>query len=283
MNKLYLECNTGLSGDMAVASLIGLGADEDTLLKVLKTVPDHSFEIKISHVKKSAIDCMDFDVVLDKEHENHDHDMEYLYGDHHEHEHDHEHHHHEHHHGHDHGHTHHEHDHFHRPYSEVKEILSKIEMTDGARALSEKIFAILAEAEAAVHGMNIEDVTFHEVGAIDSIVDIVSFAVCFDNLKIDEVIIPKICEGQGHVMTRHGKLPVPVPAVLKIAELHKLPISITERQGEFITPTGAAIAAAIMTGRKLPETMSIVRTGYGAGKREYEPPSMVRAVLFEEA
>ncbi len=273
MNKLYLECNTGLSGDMAVASLIGLGADEDALLKVLKTVPDQSFEIKISHVKKSAIDCMDFDVVLDKEHENYDHDMEYLYGDHHDHEH-------EHHHHHDHDH---EHGHFHRPYSEVKEILSKIEMTDGARALSEKIFAILAEAEAAVHGMNIEDVTFHEVGAIDSIVDIVSFAVCFDNLEIDEVIIPKICEGQGHVMTRHGKLPVPVPAVLKIAERHKLPISITERQGEFITPTGAAIAAAIMTGRKLPETMSIVRTGYGAGKREYDPPGIVRAVLFEEA
>ena len=155
-------------------------------------------------------------------------------------------------------------------------------MTEKAREVAKKTFFILAEAESKAHGQPVEEVHFHEVGAVDSIVDIVAAAVCFDNLGIEDVIIPKICEGQGTVRCQHGILPIPVPAVLNIAKQNHLPIAITKRQGELITPTGAAFAAAVMTSTQLPEILVPTAVGLGAGKREYEQPSIVRAVLFEE-
>lgn len=272
MKKLYLECSSGISGDMIVAALLDLGADEEVLREVLEGIrkKESGFEIRISRVVKGSIDCCDFDVILDEEHDNHDHDMHYLYG-HletgHEHEHDH---------GHDHSHH-----HSHRGLREIVEIIDSLKMTENARNLAKKTFFILAEAEAEAHGQPVEEVHFHEVGAVDSIVDIVAAAVCFDNLGISEVIIPKICEGQGTVRCQHGILPVPVPAVLNIAKQNHLPIAITGRQGELITPTGAAFAAAVMTSTELPEVLIPTAVGLGAGKREYKQPSIVRAVLFE--
>ena len=160
---LYWECSSGISGDMAVASLLDAGADEKVLLEVLKTIPAHGFDIKIGRVSKSGLDCCDFNVVLDKDHENHDHDMEYLFG------HDHTHlqedtHHHAHEHVHEDGHTH-EHHHEHRNLSDVIAIIDKTHMTENARALAVKIFTILAQAEAKAHGTDINHVHFHEVGA----------------------------------------------------------------------------------------------------------------------
>jgi hypothetical protein len=280
MRSLYLECENGISGDMTVAALLDLGADEAVLRSVLEGIKDDGFKIEISRVLKAGIDCCDFNVVLDEAHENHDHDMEYLYGheEHHEHhhEHDHEDHHHEHH------HDHHHHDHHHgRNLKDIEEIIDSLSMTDGARALAKKVFLILAKAESKAHNKPIDEIHFHEVGAIDSIVDIVAAAVCFDNLNISEVIVKKICEGTGSVRCQHGILPVPVPAVANIAEEYGLPISITDRNGELITPTGAAFVAAVMTGSDLPGVMKIVKTGLGAGKREYPRPSILRAILFE--
>ncbi len=290
MKKLYLELGSGISGDMIVAALLDLGADEAVLREVLEGIrkKESGFEIRISRVVKGGIDCCDFDVILDEEHDNHDHDMHYLYG-HleagHEHEHEHAHEHsHEHGHGHEEGHAHghdHPHHHSHRGLREIVEIIDGLEMTENARNLAKKTFFILAEAEAEAHGQPVEEVHFHEVGAVDSIVDIVAAAVCFDNLGIGEVIIPKICEGQGTVRCQHGILPVPVPAVLNIAKQNHLPIAITGRQGELITPTGAAFAAAVMTSTELPEVLIPTGVGLGAGKREYKQPSIVRAVLFE--
>ena len=275
MKTLYLECNSGISGDMTVAALLDLGADKDVLLKVLSGINDKSFKINISRVNKSGIDCCDFDVILDEEHDGHDHDMEYLYGHehHHEHHHDHDLHHHEHHHN-------HEHHHEHRNLKDIYEIIDALEMTDNARKLAKRIFEILAEAEAKAHGRSIDEVHFHEVGAIDSIVDIVSIAVCFDNLEITDVIIPKICEGTGTVRCQHGILPVPVPAVINIASAYKLPLSIMDYRGEYVTPTGAAFAAAVMTGNKLPEIIIPGKGGLGAGKREHELPGILRAILI---
>lgn len=281
MKTLYLECNTGISGDMLVAALLDLGADREVLKEALSKIDDPGFSIEIKRVSKNGIDCCDFDVILDKAHENHDHDMEYLYGHlkenaghHHEdhtHEHDHE------------GHTHeHDHHHVHRNLRDVYEIIEKLDLTKKAESLAKKVFEILAEAEAKAHGKSIEEVHFHEVGALDSIVDIVSAAVCFDNLGITDVIIPKICEGTGTVRAQHGILPVPVPAVLNIATLHGLPLHITERKGELVTPTGAAFAAAVMTSSTLPEVVIPAGVGLGAGKREYEQPSILRAVLLKE-
>ena len=285
---LYLECGTGISGDMTVAALLDLGADQEKLLRVLKGIPGHGFEVRISRVKKAAIDCCDFDVVLDKEHDGHDHDMEYLYGhleeeqhgqsnDHHAHDH-----HHDHEHDHDHHHYHgHDHHHHHTGMKEIREIIGGLDMTDSARALALRIFEILAQAESEAHGVPADEVHFHEVGAIDSIVDIVAAAVCFDDLGIGKVAVTGIAEGSGTVRCQHGILQVPVPAVASIARTYKLPIRYTGRQGELVTPTGAAIVAALMTQDTLPETFVIEKTGLGAGKREYEIPSILRAMVIE--
>lgn len=275
--KLYLECYSGISGDMTVAALLDLGADKEVLNEALNSLSiSGQFQTKISRVSKAGLDACDFDVILD--HENHDHDMQYLHGHTyaHEHTHDHEH---THSHGHDHEHHHH---HEHRGLIEIQGIIRCSKMTDRAKELAEKIFDILANAEAKAHGKPKTEVHFHEVGAVDSIVDIVSVAICLDNLGIDEVIIPTLYEGCGTVRCQHGVLPIPVPAVANIVNAENLTLHITETEGEFVTPTGAAIAAAIRTADKLPENFRILRTGIGAGKRNYERPSLLRAMLIEE-
>lgn len=300
MNSLYLECNAGISGDMTVAALLDLGADEKVLRDVLDSVPADGFSIAISRVKKAGVDCCDFNVVLDKEHENHDHDMAYLHGDgtvyaelsghehsYHDHsDHDHtdysrdhsDHDHVEHSHDYvDHGHHHHE----HRGLPEIREIINHTQMTENARSLALKIFEILAKAEAKAHATDIDHVHFHEVGAIDSIVDIIAVAVCIDNLGIDKVYVPKLCEGMGTVRCQHGILSIPVPATANIMEAYQLPIEIMNVQGEFVTPTGAAIVAALKTDTRLPGQFCIKKIGLGAGKRTYQRPSILRAMLIE--
>ena len=287
-NKLYLECTSGISGDMAVAALLDLGASREKLKRVLKGLPVKGFDIKISRVVKSGIDACDFDVVLDKEHENHDHDMGYLHG--HEHggyshneaRHGHEHG--EHSHEHAESHSHHGHHHHeHRGLNEIMMIIDHADMTDRARSYAKKIFTILAEAEAKAHNVPADQVHFHEVGAVDSIVDILSAAVCMDDLDVEEVIIPRLCEGSGTIRCQHGILPVPVPAVSNIVSAHHLKLHITPVQGELVTPTGAAIAAAFITSEKLPEDFTVEKIGIGAGKRQYECPGILRAMLIREA
>ena len=166
---------------------------------------------------------------------------------------------------------------------EIREIIAAVKMTDHARELALRIFEIIAEAEAKAHAVPVEQVHFHEVGAIDSIVDVVAAAVCLDDLHIENVVVPKLCEGTGTVRCQHGVLPVPVPAVTNIVEKNGLNLEIMDVQGEFVTPTGAAIAAAVKTSDVLPKAFRIVRTGIGAGKRTYERPSILRAMLIEPA
>ena len=309
--SLYLECNSGISGDMSVAALLDLGADRQVLDKALKSIPAKGFDYKISTVVKNAISVCDFDVILDEEHENHDHDMEYLFGheehehshehdhqhehehDESEHEHEHEHHHdeseheeavHEHHHEHEHEHHEHTHDHHHehRHLSDVYKIIDGTEMTENARALAKRIFKIVAQAEAMAHNRPIEEVHFHEVGAIDSIVDVIAIAVCFDNLGIDRVYVPKLAEGYGTIRCQHGILPVPVPAVSNIAAEYGLNFEFINQKGEFVTPTGAAFVAAVKTDDNLPSRFKIKKIGMGGGKRNYERPSILRAMIIEE-
>jgi uncharacterized protein (TIGR00299 family) protein len=328
-NKLYLECYSGISGDMVIAALLDLGVDEAVLKKGLDSLSAKGFQTKISRVKKAGLDVCDFAVILDKEHENHDHDMEYLHGkktyydehkhgehedeeyyhgehyhgehqkeehQHEEHHHE-EHHHEEHHHGmHNHGDYNHEeyfheenhqkeqhsHSHEHRGLPEILDIIEHAEISEHAKYLAGQIFEILAHAEAKAHGTTLEEVHFHEVGAVDSIVDIIAVSVCLDYLSIDEVIIPILYEGTGFVRCQHGVLPVPVPAVLNIVQKHKLKLRITNTEGEFVTPTGAAIAAAIKTSDQLPEQFIVQKIGIGTGKRNYERPSLLRAMLIQE-
>ncbi len=264
---LYLECYSGISGDMTVGALLDLGADQRLLEEQLRSLPVSGFEIEISRVKKSGLDACDFRVILDKEHENHDHDNEYLYG----HGHKHEHHHH-------HAHTH---DHIHRGLPEIREIILHSGITERAKKTALAIFQVLAEAEAKAHGTSIDEVHFHEVGAVDSIVDIVAAAVCLDNLAVDEVIVPELYEGRGTVRCQHGIIPVPVPAVVHIAGDHGITLHMTDTEAELVTPTGAAIVAAVRTADRLPKRYKILRTGMGAGKRDYGRASILRGMLIE--
>lgn len=280
---LYLECASGISGDMTVAALLDLGADKAALLAALQSLPLTGYEVHISRVKKAGLDVCDFDVQLSEE--NHDHDMTYLHGHSHGQEHFQEE---EEAHGqghfregteaHGHGHA----SHMHRGMREIRDIINAGQLTEGARALALRIFEILAEAEARAHGVPADEVHFHEVGAVDSIVDIVAAAFCFDNLGITEVVIESLSEGQGTVRCQHGILPIPVPAVANIAAAHRLMLKPAKVNGELVTPTGAAIAAAVCTKESLPEQFLIKAVGLGTGKREYGLPGILRAMVIEE-
>ena len=259
--KLYLECYSGISGDMTVAALSGLMKDRTPLFRVLDHMPVEGFSYELKQVKKSGIDAWDFLVKLDAQHENHDHDMAYLHG--HSHTHDHEHH------------------HEHRGLGDIFPIIDRCEMTDTAKELAKHIFRILAKAEAKAHNVPEDQVHFHEVGAVDSIVDIVAAAVCMDSLQVNGVIVPFLCEGKGTVRCQHGILPVPVPAVTNIIQNSGLKLRMTQVEGELVTPTGAAFAAAVRTEETLPETFRILNVGIGAGKRKYECPGILRAMLIE--
>lgn len=295
--KLYLDCGSGISGDMFVAAMIDLGADPDALEKALDSLPADGFFVEIGRVKKAGIDCCNFHVHLDDDCENHDHDMDYLYGNltlaagsgcscHEEPDRE-EHHCHCHEEGHD-GEAHHccrqgkDHHHTHRGLAEILPMIDACDMTETAKALARKIFRIIGEAEAKAHDLPLDKVHFHEVGALDSIVDVVAAAVTFDSLHIKEVIVPKLTEGTGTVRCRHGVMPVPVPATVNIVSAYKIPMELTGAKGEYVTPTGAAIAAAISTSHQLPPSFVIKKAGLGAGKRAYTDRSgILRAFLIQ--
>ncbi len=241
--NLYFECANGISGDMSVGALLDLGADRSKLDKALKSLNlDDEFSYVISDVKINSIKAVDFNVIYDED-KNHHQQL----------------------------HEHHEH-HTHRNLDDVIEIINKAQMSESARNLAKKIFNIVADAESKVHGLPIDKVHFHEVGAIDSIVDIISFSVLFDDLNAEIVYFKTLTEGQGTVKCAHGVMNVPVPAVVEIASKYSIPIKITDNQGEMITPTGIAIVASLYNKEELPDEIIIKKTGYGAGKRPYENP-----------
>lgn len=246
--NLYFECKSGISGDMSVAALLDLGADREKLDKALSSINlDSEFEYKISKKSINGIIASDFDVILKnlEHHHTHKHACENHHGHHH---------------------------HEHRNLNDINKIIDKADATENAKNLAKKIFKIVAEAESKVHGKPVDEIHFHEVGAIDSIADILSFAVLFDSLNPKKVYFSTLTDGQGFATCQHGKIPVPVPAVVEILSSHKIPLKISENEGEMITPTGAAIVAALYTGEKLPDEIIIEKTGLGAGKRPYEHP-----------
>ncbi len=303
---LYLECNSGISGDMTVAALLDLGANREVLMEALESLPLTGYSVEIKDVYKSGIRACDFNVILDSAHENHDHDMEYLYGDAHTHDaavsHEYTH-------AHADGVEEHEHavnkvtdahaehtvnetpgtpayHHHHdaRNLNDIAQIIMAGRLTENAKSLALKIFRILAQAEAKVHGKSIDEIHFHEVGAVDSIVDITAAAVCLDNLQPDQVVISALTDGTGQIRCQHGLIPVPVPAVTAIASNEHLTLKIRNVEGELVTPTGAAIAAAFRTESTLPDSFEILHTGFGAGKRTYTGVSgFLRAMLLQSS
>ena len=250
---LYLEGACGISGDMTVAALLDLGADAQKLNQALKSLTVKEFDYRISSKQSYGITGCDFDVIL-HEHAGHDH------------KHPHEHH----------------HSHEHRHLNDIYAVIEQAQMTGRAKELAKKIFLIVAQAESKAHGCPVSEVHFHEVGAVDSIVDIISAAVLIDDLNITDCIVTGLTEGSGFVSCQHGDLPVPVPAVLNIADQYGIPLRSSGVTGEMVTPTGIAIAAALRTRSSLPKQYKIVKTGTGLGKRDFGRANLLRAMIIEE-
>ena len=260
---LYLECYSGISGDMTVGALLDLGAREEILRRELAKLPVAGYELKVGRAKKCGIDACNFDVILQDESSHgehthgHHHHGEHTHGD---------------------SHTHH---HEHRTYGDISRMLQESCLEEPVLEMAKRIFRVVAEAEAKVHRMPLEEVHFHEVGAVDSIVDIVAAAVCLHDLGISRVAVSVLHEGTGTTWCQHGRIPVPAPAVLEMMARYELPVKITENEGEMITPTGAAIAAALRTEVALPEQFVVKKIGMGAGKKEFAQANILRAMILE--
>ncbi len=282
----YFECYSGISGDMTVAALLDLGANPDKLQKALLSLGLDGYSIKIGRANKNGVEAADFDVILEhhheEEHQHHHHGEEHSHDHHHDHDHAHEHtHEHEHAHPHSHEHTHGE-GHVHRGLTEILPMIDGAkEISPRAKEMTKKVFMVLARAEGKVHGKAPEEVHFHEVGAVDSIVDIVAACVCLDDLGIDTIIHSPVFEGSGWVKCQHGLMPVPAPATLELVREAKIPLKITGIQGEMVTPTGAAILAALGSREELPDCFMVEKIGLGAGKKDFDHANVLRIMLID--
>lgn len=247
MRILYLDATAGIAGDMTVAVLLDLGMPlaylKDELGKL--GLPDGTFDLNQEEVRRGGMVGRHFVVHLSHSHEHHDH-----------------------------GH------HQHRHYADIREMIAVSSLTEQAKELAQRIFLRLAEAEAKAHQVAVEQVQFHEVGAVDSIVDIVGTAIGLDWLKVDRVYCSAVPLGGGFVQTAHGRLPVPAPATAEL--LKGLVVHADCGAGERVTPTGAAILAALAAPRSGMPEMTIIKTGHGAGSRDFtDCPNILRGFLGE--
>ena len=154
--------------------------------------------------------------------------------------------------------------------ADVTAIIDGSQLSDGAKRRALAIFTVLAAAEAKAHGKTPDTVLFHEVGAVDSIVDICSVAICLDDLGIEDIVVESLSEGHGTIRCAHGLMPIPVPAVVNLCQAGNIALTPAPVAGELVTPTGAAIVAALRTSEHLPARYRIEAVGYGTGKRPYE-------------
>lgn len=217
---------------------------------------------------------------------HHTHEHPHDHGHHHAHEHPHDHgHHHTHGHSHDHGHDHthdhphdHEHHHVHRKASDILEMIERSSLPERVKERSAAVFRAIAEAEGRIHGMPPEQVHFHEVGAMDSIIDIIGVCIALDILDIDTIIASPVPTGYGRMKMAHGLYPIPAPATLEL--LKGIPLSGLQAEGELTTPTGAGILKALASGFGPIPAVRIERIGYGAGKKDFPHPNVIRALLI---
>ena len=268
MKTRYYDCFAGISGDMNLGALVDMGADAERLVSELGKLNLDGWRIEFSKDSRSGIFGTRADVVLSEKNDcgghnripSCDHSRE-------------------------HGHTypHSEfsaHTHEHRPYSEIVKIVNSSGISENAKKLSLKIFDRIAAAEAEIHGRDISEVCFHEVGALDSIVDIVGAAICADLLGIENFACSEIELGGGTVRCAHGILPVPAPATAEI--LRGFSVKINGARHECTTPTGAAIIAALCGNQSAAPRGKILATGTGIGHRDSpELPNILRVMLVE--
>ena len=303
MSTLYLEPFSGLSGDMLNALLLDLGADRKHLEEALKTISLDGYHLHVDRIAKSSIWGTDFDVHM--EHGEKDHGIAGDFDHHHHHEHDHHHEHEHHHHEHAHSHTHaehthehaHSHDHHHehthshhhhhgevRGLKEIETIILSSGVSDFVKEKSLEVFRDIAQAEANVHQMPVEEIHFHEVGATDSIIDIMSFFILWETLDIDAVYSTAVTEGSGTITVAHGVMPVPVPAVMQLRLGTAIPFSQDfDIHTELVTPTGLALFKVIHPVFAQPSNLTATKVGYGFGKRDTGKFNALRGTLLEKS
>jgi pyridinium-3,5-bisthiocarboxylic acid mononucleotide nickel chelatase len=277
MKTLYLDIFSGIAGDMFIAALLDLGVDAKKLERELRKLKLNGWHLHISRQQKSAIAGIKFDVHLAHEH---DHTQAHE-------GHEHGHHHHGHEHTHDHAHEHH-HDHAHeehhhagqRNFSEIKKLISNSKLSAWVKQKSIAVFQRIADAEGKIHGLPPNEVHFHEVGAVDSIVDIVGAAIALELLGKPRVFAAPVVEGTGWIRCAHGRFHVPVPATLAILGARKIPVSQCDEPHELVTPTGAALLAEFVEHFGTMENLVPEKIGFGLGTRENQTrPNVLRAVL----
>ncbi|MEK4069994.1 LarC family nickel insertion protein [Peribacillus sp. FSL R5-0717] len=298
MRTLYFDCFSGISGDMVIGALIDAGADPVQMEEELKKLNmDEEYNLSWGKVVKNGITSTKFDVILtsksDQTHEDsHSHELEHSHGHSHSHEHEHSHGQ-DHRHGHSHSHVHehslgHEHNHSHVPhshpgsrtYKQIVEAINEANFNESVANMSLAIFKKIGEAEGHIHGLPLEKVHFHEVGAVDSIIDIIGAAILIDQLGIESVQSSAIPTGSGHIHIDHGIYPVPAPATLEI--LKGVPIASNDIRSELATPTGAAIAAVLAGNFGSLPPMTVESIGYGAGTKTFENhPNVLRVIIGE--
>ena len=287
MRVAYLECFSGISGDMFLGALVDAGVPPHLLEQTVEALKVGA-RLEISRVMRSGISATKVDVWVDGEKDlpreeywakQNEHAASARDDDHaHEHEH-----HHEHQHAHEQDHPKQSHGHSHgRGLVEIWEIIGRSGISDTARKNAASIFEALGGAEAKIHATSIEEVHFHEVGAVDAIVDVVCAAVGAEALGVDEIICSPLNVGGGMVQCAHGTFPVPAPATVEL--LKDAPVYSSGVQAELVTPTGAAIVKTLARRFAAFPNMKIEKSGYGAGARDFPGyPNVVRLTVGEAA
>jgi len=285
MRILYLDCFSGISGDMTIGALLDAGGDFSHLESELKKLHiQDEYELKVEKVIKNGISSTKFDVVLkveqhgdESETRHHHEDLSDVHHHHHHHGENHDHHHAHHHDGNGHHHHHH---HEHRAYKDIVQLIEAADLPENVKDTSLKLFTKIGEAEGKIHGMPLEEVHFHEVGAVDSIIDIVGTAILIDQLEIDVIKSAPVPTGSGHIHIDHGVYPVPAPATLEI--LKGVPVVKSDMKAELTTPTGAAFAAVLTSEFSEFPSMKVSHIGYGAGTKTFpNHPNVLRVVIGE--
>lgn len=277
MKIAYLDCFSGLSGDMTLAALVDAGADRKAIERELAKLQLDGYRLEWRSVMKTGVHALKVDVIdeyTEQPQATSTNPFKVLHF--HSHDHGHNHSHHDHHH--DHSHHHHDHPHAHRRYKEIVALIEAADLAPRVTARALAIFGQIGIAEAKIHNIPIETVHFHEVGGTDSIVDIVGVAIALEELGIEQLYCGPVPTGNGYVRCDHGLYPVPAPATMEM--LKGIPIRSSTIQKELTTPTGAGIAAALVTQFGPLPAMTVESIGYGAGTRDLpEQPNVLRVLV----
>ncbi|WP_408009290.1 nickel pincer cofactor biosynthesis protein LarC [Pseudalkalibacillus sp. A8] len=260
MKCLYLDCQSGISGDMTLTALVDLGADIQYITEELQNLPIDDFKLGVRQVDKKGIASKELMLELFNPSGGHHHHA------------------HEHHHGHEHGHD--EHHHEHRKAATILEMIEHSDLPVRVKERSKAVFEVIAQAEGKIHGMDPADVHFHEVGAMDSIIDVIGVCLALDNLNIGRIIASPVPTGYGKVQMAHGLYPIPAPATAEI--LKGIPLADFHVEAELTTPTGAGFLKALVSEFGQLPAVTMERIGYGAGKKNFDHPNVLRAILFED-